>query len=357
MTDALRSDEIALVRAIIDDRLSDWAAATLDDPDADPESHRAATCATETCATIRASTERAAEPLASALRAARVDSTVTASDQRHTLRIDVAASDAEAAIMTIEGLGYRRATTWAGGAARSFLRFGGGTILTRTEGRTSVVDLRWHRPTASRSRPRAFVDRVVVPTAADWAIVDLPERLWWVYGALRPFRLVAERLGLVSDDHGDLEPFLVTPDTLLDPLFDVAELDESDVFTDVGCGDGRIVCAAARRHGCRALGVDRSAEAVATARRRVDDAGLADRVRILHADAHDVDLSDTTVALFFVPMSVAVRIVPTVLGRMSAGGRVVLHEQSELDPDLPSPTRTTAIIAADAVTVAHRWDR
>jgi len=206
-------------------------------------------------------------------------------------------------------------------------------------------------------RLRSFADRVVVPTPADWAIVDLPERLWWAYGALRPFRLLAERLGLASDEHGDLEPFLVTPDALLDPLFQVAELGESDVFADIGCGDGRIVCAAARRRGCRALGVDQSADAVGTARRRVDDARLSDRVRIVHADAQDVDLSETTAALFFVPMAVAVRLVPSVLRQMSSGGRVILHEQSDLDPTLPKPTHSTAIIAADAVTVAHRWDR
>ena len=77
----------------------------------------------------------------------------------------------------------------------------------------------------------------------------------------------------------------------------------------------------------------------------------------LHADARDADLSEATVALFFVPMTVAVRLVPTVLERMAPGGRVVLHEQSRLAPTLSPPASSVAIIAPDAVTVAHRWTR
>ena len=57
---------------------------------------------------------------------------------------------------------------------------------------------------------------------------------------------------------------------------------------DVGCGWGGMVLHAARHHGVRAVGVTLSAEQAALARRRVAEAGLADRVEIRLQDYRDV---------------------------------------------------------------------
>ena len=58
---------------------------------------------------------------------------------------------------------------------------------------------------------------------------------------------------------------------------------------DVGCGWGGMVLHAARVHGVRAVGVTLSAEQAALARRRVTEAGLADRVEIRLQDYREVD--------------------------------------------------------------------
>ncbi|HSN10567.1 MAG TPA: cyclopropane-fatty-acyl-phospholipid synthase family protein [Propionibacteriaceae bacterium] len=58
---------------------------------------------------------------------------------------------------------------------------------------------------------------------------------------------------------------------------------------DVGCGWGGMAMHAARHYGVRAVGVTRSREQAELARRRVADAGLADRVEIRLADYREVD--------------------------------------------------------------------
>ncbi len=58
---------------------------------------------------------------------------------------------------------------------------------------------------------------------------------------------------------------------------------------DVGCGWGGMAMHAARTYGVRAVGVTLSREQAVLARRRVADAGLADRVEIRLADYRDVD--------------------------------------------------------------------
>ena len=58
---------------------------------------------------------------------------------------------------------------------------------------------------------------------------------------------------------------------------------------DVGCGWGGMAMHAARNYGVRAVGVTLSLEQAELARRRVADAGLADRVEIRLADYREVD--------------------------------------------------------------------
>ncbi len=58
---------------------------------------------------------------------------------------------------------------------------------------------------------------------------------------------------------------------------------------DVGCGWGGMAMHAARNYGVRAVGVTLSREQAVLARRRVADAGLADRVEIRLGDYRDVD--------------------------------------------------------------------
>lgn len=355
MTAAAVSSDHELVQAIHDNRLSDWARDIVGDNGATDEQRAHAELAAATCATIHATMHAEADRLSLALIQAGVSSTTRASDQRHSLVVDIDVEHVDAAMEVLRDLGYDGGRLWAGGAARSFVRNARNTTFTRSAGRSTVVQLRLQRDTKRRATLPTKVRRALTPTPADWAIVDLPASLSWAYRLIRPLRLIAERLGLMSTDHGDLEPFLVTPDSLLDPLLDVARVGAADVFADIGCGDGRIVCAAAQRRGCRALGIEQSAESSADALRRVDELGVADRVDIIRVAAREADLSAVTVALFFVPMVVATRLIPDMLERLAPGGRVVLHEQSALAPTIPRPDDSVAIIAADAVTVAHLW--
>ncbi len=356
MTSEITSDP-EVVEAILASRLSTWSRAVLSDPDRPDEQRRIATLALETCATIGHLTETEADRLVGELGAAGIQASATTSDQRHSILLDIAADDAPGAIELLQRDGFSMSREWTGAAARSFHRFGRETTLTKSAAHSTVVRLRWQEWKPTRSKLTDILRRVVTPTSADWALVDLPTPVWWAYGLLRPGRLVAERVGGGSKVHGDLEPFLVTPDALLEPLFDVAELTEDDVFADIGCGDGRIVVAAAQLRGCRALGIEQSAPSVSAARDRVERAALSDRVTILHADANDADLTEVTAALFFVPMTVAAQLIPVVSDRFAPHSRIVLHEQSRLSAELPQPSHSVAVIARHAVTVAHQWTR
>ncbi|MFT6292859.1 MAG: tRNA A58 N-methylase Trm61 [Ilumatobacter sp.] len=139
-------------------------------------------------------------------------------------------------------------------------------------------------------------------------------------------------------------------------LFDLAKISADDVVIDIGCGDGRLVSAAATQFGCRGIGVERDGDLVELARERVRSFGVEDLITIEHGDARSIDLSDVTVALVFLPMDVVPDVVTETLAALSPGARLVIHEQTPLPANLGvPPERSVAVIAHDAITIAHRW--
>src|SRR4249920_2675374 len=75
--------------------------------------------------------------------------------------------------------------------------------------------------------------------------------------------------------------FEASDDKVVDAMFRLSRVTREDVVYDLGCGDGKIVIAAAKRFGARGVGIDidpdRIREAVENARR----AGVSDRVKFV----------------------------------------------------------------------------
>ena len=79
-------------------------------------------------------------------------------------------------------------------------------------------------------------------------------------------------------------------------------LSPEDVVYDVGCGDGRFIVEAAKRTGCRCVGVEITEERAAAARQRAREAGVAHLVVVRCENALETSLDDATAAyLYLVP--------------------------------------------------------
>ena len=119
-------------------------------------------------------------------------------------------------------------------------------------------------------------------------------------------------------------PYVPTPPALVEKMLDLAGITASDYLIDLGCGDGRIALAAARR-GARALGVDidpiRIQEAVDGAR----FAQMESRVAFRRQDLFRTPIYEATViALYLLPrINLALR--PRLLTELRPGSRVVSH--------------------------------
>ncbi|HEU5177157.1 MAG TPA: SAM-dependent methyltransferase, partial [Burkholderiales bacterium] len=63
-------------------------------------------------------------------------------------------------------------------------------------------------------------------------------------------------LGGAADESEWRPPFITTPPEVVERMLQVAETRADDLVIDLGSGDGRIVIAAARKFGARAVGIE-----------------------------------------------------------------------------------------------------
>jgi hypothetical protein len=193
----------------------------------------------------------------------------------------------------------------------------------------------------------------VTPSLADVRSVELPEGLWWAYWIVRPIRVVRRRMLRVPED-SHRAPFLATPVPLIRRLLDLASPGRDELLVDLGCGDGRVVIEAARRYGCQAVGIEANGDLAGLARGRVEAEGLNGRVVIEHRDLTGFDISKARVIFAFLPAGYLTRLLPSLLGRLPEGARVVVHEQAPVSFTI-KPTERELIVHESGLTIGYIW--
>ncbi|WP_306393734.1 SAM-dependent methyltransferase [Telluria beijingensis] len=121
-------------------------------------------------------------------------------------------------------------------------------------------------------------------------------------------------------------PYVSTPQDIVDRMLAMARVGRQDTVYDLGCGDGRIVIAAARRHGARGVGIDLDPERIKEADTNARLAGVQDRVRFRQADLFDTDFSPASVVMLYLLFEVNLRLMPRLWRQLRVGARVVSHD-------------------------------
>ena len=114
-----------------------------------------------------------------------------------------------------------------------------------------------------------------------------------------------------------------SPMPVVEAMTELAAVRPGDVVYDLGCGDGRIVIAAAKR-GARAVCVDIDPVRIADARENARTAGVAERIEFRTEDLFGVDLGDATVVMLFLSGDFNRRLRPR-LQALTPGTRIVSH--------------------------------
>ena len=120
-------------------------------------------------------------------------------------------------------------------------------------------------------------------------------------------------------------PFISTPDEVVERMLALAGTRAEDYVVDLGSGDGRIVIAAARRFGARALGIELDGELVRSSRDNAQRAGVADRARFVQGDVLTAEFSSASVVTVYLLPELIGRLQPRFLTDLKPGTRIVSH--------------------------------
>ncbi len=116
-----------------------------------------------------------------------------------------------------------------------------------------------------------------------------------------------------------------TPMDVAQVMLDLAQVRGDDLVADLGCGDGRLVIEAARRHGARGLCVDIDPRRIAEARRNAAAAGVAERITFLEQDLFSTELRGVSVVMLFLSPRFNLKLRPKLERELASGARVVSH--------------------------------
>jgi len=132
-----------------------------------------------------------------------------------------------------------------------------------------------------------------------------------------------------------LAPYVPTPEDVVERMLILAEVNESDVVYDLGCGDGRIPIAAAHKYGARGVGVDIDPRRIAESRANARAAGVEHLVEFRLEDALAVDVSPATVVTLYLLGSSNAKLRPLLTKQLRPGARIVSHAFS-MGPTWPA---------------------
>lgn len=119
--------------------------------------------------------------------------------------------------------------------------------------------------------------------------------------------------------------YVATPPDVIDRMLKLAETTKNDIIYDLGCGDGRILVAAAREYGCRAVGYDLDPLRVQEARENARRQQVAHLVSVEQRDVLKIDLRPASVVTLYLGTELNARLVSQ-LRTLRPGARIVSHD-------------------------------
>ncbi len=130
------------------------------------------------------------------------------------------------------------------------------------------------------------------------------------------------------DAKSDRKPdviYVPTPNDVVEKMLEVAKVQESDLLYDLGCGDGRIVVAAAKKYGCQAVGYDIDPRRIKESKENVRKNQVEHLVKIERQDIFTLDLSAANVVTLYLLPNLNVKLIPQ-LEKLKPGSRIVSHD-------------------------------
>ena len=117
-----------------------------------------------------------------------------------------------------------------------------------------------------------------------------------------------------------------SPEHAIQKMLDMANLKPGETLYDLGCGDGRILIAAAEKYKVKAVGVEISDHLARRATEKVKKAGLQNQIAVVHGDFMKTDLSRADVVTLYLVTTANEILRPNLERELRANTRVVSYD-------------------------------
>ena len=130
-------------------------------------------------------------------------------------------------------------------------------------------------------------------------------------------------------------PYVPTSEQAVQGMLKLAGVKKTDIVYDLGCGDGRIVIAAAKNYGAHGVGIDLNPERIKEANENAKKAGVESLVRFEEGDLFKADFHEATVVTLFLLPEVNLQLRPKLLKDLKPGTRIVSNtfDMEDWKPD------------------------
>jgi tRNA A58 N-methylase Trm61 len=131
--------------------------------------------------------------------------------------------------------------------------------------------------------------------------------------------------------------YVPSEQVVVEKMLQMAKLKKNDIVFDLGCGDGRIVVTAAKKFGCKGVGIDYDPNRVEESLETMKKAGVTkEQVEIREGDALKVkDLEKATVITLYMLPEFMEKLEPQIKSRVKPGTRIIAHDYPfpNMEPD------------------------
>ncbi|HSB03548.1 MAG TPA: class I SAM-dependent methyltransferase [Thermodesulfobacteriota bacterium] len=143
---------------------------------------------------------------------------------------------------------------------------------------------------------------------------------------------------VISDEKEKVKldvPYEPSSEEVVRAMLEIAKVDKNDLVYDLGCGDGRIVIAAAQKTGARGVGVDLDPARIRESLENARKANVADRVQFYQEDLFGTKIGKATVVMLYLWPEVNLKLRPKLFRELKPGTRVVSHshDMGSWEPD------------------------
>ncbi len=118
-------------------------------------------------------------------------------------------------------------------------------------------------------------------------------------------------------------PWVPSNDDVVKAIVSLLRPKPTDIFYDIGCGDGRVALAVAERHRIRSVCIELRPDLVRKAREAVHSKHLESLVTVIEGDFYEEPLTNATIVYMYLLTSVNQKLRPK-LERELANGTIIL---------------------------------